>query len=205
MPQAGAPTFRMTLARSAGNLKLTIAILLDFASNVASSSSFHPAWAVYGIIWQYATKLSETYAQAQCVPATLARRRKRRRFNERELLDRLHHYEELLRQNNIAFDPIHSGAITEKARLDAESDHEMERQVPEPGRAGSVPSTTLGSEKSYGAKNFWHAMSRGFRDPENDSDSSHDYVRETEVKRAWDETIQKNDNLLFGSRDPTVD
>lgn len=30
-------------------------------------------------------------------------------------------------------------------------------------------------------------------------------MRETEVKRAWDETIQKNDNLLFGSRDPTVD
>lgn len=63
MPQAGAPTFRMTLARSAGNLKLTIAILLDFASNVASSSSFHPVWAAYGITWQYATKLSETYAQ----------------------------------------------------------------------------------------------------------------------------------------------
>lgn len=30
-------------------------------------------------------------------------------------------------------------------------------------------------------------------------------MRETEVKRAWEETIQKNDNLLFGSRDPTVD
>jgi hypothetical protein len=30
-------------------------------------------------------------------------------------------------------------------------------------------------------------------------------VRETEVKRAWEETVQKDDNLLFGSRDPTVD
>lgn len=86
------------------------------------------------------------------MPATLARRRKRRRFPERELLDRLHNYEELLRQNKISFDPIHSDAILGKARLDVESDHEMERLVPENGRADSVPSTTLGSEKSYGAK-----------------------------------------------------
>lgn len=91
-------------------------------------------------------------SQAQCVPATLTRRRKRRRFPERELLDRLHNYEELLRQNNISFDPIHNDRATENARLDAESDHEPERQEPETGRADSVPSTTVDSEKSYGAK-----------------------------------------------------
>lgn len=91
-------------------------------------------------------------SQAQCVPATLTRRRKRRRFPERELLDRLRNYEELLRQNNISFNPIHSDSITEKTWPDAESDHELKRQEPEPGRADSVPSTTLDSEKSYGAK-----------------------------------------------------
>jgi hypothetical protein len=58
----------------------------------------------------------------------------------------------LLRQNNISFDPIHSDTATEKIRLDAESDHELERQEPEPGRADSVPSTTLESETRYGAK-----------------------------------------------------
>ena len=94
------------------------------------------------------------------MPATLTRRRKRRRFPERELLDRLRNYEELLRQNNISFDPIHSDSITEKARADAESDHDLERQEPEPGRADSVPSTTLDSEKSYGAKYVLSSINR---------------------------------------------
>lgn len=30
-------------------------------------------------------------------------------------------------------------------------------------------------------------------------------MRETEVKRAWEETIHKDDNLMFGSRDSTID
>lgn len=39
-----------------------------------------------------------------------------------------------------------------------------------------------------------------FRDPGNDSDSSHDDVRETEVKKAWDQSFGSDDCLLFGSR-----
>jgi hypothetical protein len=46
-------------------------------------------------------------AGAQCISAALAPRQRRRRFPERELLDRLRHYEDLLRQNNIAFEPLH--------------------------------------------------------------------------------------------------
>ena len=47
-------------------------------------------------------------SQSTCVPAsTLASRQRRRRFPERELLDRLRHYESLLRQNNISFEPLH--------------------------------------------------------------------------------------------------
>jgi len=49
-------------------------------------------------------------ACAQCVPATLAPRQRRRRFPERELLERLRHYEGLLRQNNIKFEPLHAPA-----------------------------------------------------------------------------------------------
>ena len=48
-----------------------------------------------------------TKSGVQCVLASLAARQRRRRFPERELLDRLRHYEDLLRQNNIAFDPLH--------------------------------------------------------------------------------------------------
>lgn len=44
----------------------------------------------------------------QCVPAiALTTRQRRRRFPERELLERLQDYEKLLRQNDIDFEPLH--------------------------------------------------------------------------------------------------
>lgn len=44
--------------------------------------------------------------QVRCVPATQTRPR-RRRFPERELLDRLRMYEDLLHQNRVKFKPLH--------------------------------------------------------------------------------------------------
>jgi hypothetical protein len=50
----------------------------------------------------------------QCVPASLAPRR--RRFAERDLLQRLRYYEDVLRENNIAFEAMHTSvAIRDKA------------------------------------------------------------------------------------------
>ena len=49
---------------------------------------------------------------SQCVPAALIPRQRRRRFPERELLERLRQYEDLLRQHNIRFEPLHKGAST---------------------------------------------------------------------------------------------
>lgn len=47
-------------------------------------------------------------SSAQCVPAiNLGPRQRRRRFPERELLERLRRYEDLLRQNSIDFEPLH--------------------------------------------------------------------------------------------------
>lgn len=46
----------------------------------------------------------------QCVPIAAPRQR-RRRFPERELLERVRHLENLLRQNNIDFDPLHTSAV----------------------------------------------------------------------------------------------
>lgn len=43
---------------------------------------------------------------ARCVPATQTRPR-RKRFPERELLDRLRRYEALLRENRVKFEPLH--------------------------------------------------------------------------------------------------
>lgn len=47
-------------------------------------------------------------ASAQCVPAALTPRQRRRRFPERELLERLRRYESLLRENSINFEPLNS-------------------------------------------------------------------------------------------------
>lgn len=46
-------------------------------------------------------------AGISCVPASLVPRQRRRRFPERALLQRLRHYEDLLRQNNVEFQPLH--------------------------------------------------------------------------------------------------
>ena len=46
-------------------------------------------------------------AGVQCVPAAQGPRPRRRRFPERELLERLRRYEDLLRQNKIKYDHRH--------------------------------------------------------------------------------------------------
>jgi hypothetical protein len=55
-----------------------------------------------------------TKAGVQCLPAAATPRQRRRRFPERDLLDRLRHYEDLLRQNNIEFEPLHSTGASSK-------------------------------------------------------------------------------------------
>lgn len=61
-------------------------------------------------------------SDTQCVPATLTPRR--RRFQERVLLHRLRHYEGLLRQHNIDFEPLHPQAKQEPIVADVSRDHE---------------------------------------------------------------------------------
>jgi hypothetical protein len=103
--------------------------------------------------------------RAQCVPATLAQRRRRRRPPERELLERLRKYEDMLRQNNIVFEPLNKDSAREKESVNADSDHDSNDEHMETGEpdsndehmeAGepdsSAPSTTLKSEGSYEAK-----------------------------------------------------
>ncbi len=73
----------------------------------------------------------------QCVPAIFTPCvQRKRRFPERELLGRLRKYEDLLRQNNIQFEPLHKDV--------------------EPSESGapcpSPSSTSVKSEKIYEAK-----------------------------------------------------
>lgn len=120
-------------------------------------------------------------SRAQCVPATQVSRQRRRRFPERELLERLRRYEDLLLQNNIKFEPLHKESIAgkEPPNLKGDSDSDGER----PRRAEAEwpsPATTATSDRVRESKyatpriqamlhwlNFlrtiWDAMSQGVR------------------------------------------
>ena len=92
-------------------------------------------------------------SQAQCVPATLAQRRRRRRLPERVLLERLRTYEDLLRQNNIAFEPLHKGLIREGESPNAQSSYDSDNEHPDiVGTDSSAPSRPIKSERGNEAK-----------------------------------------------------
>ncbi|KAM0313199.1 hypothetical protein ACHAO8_005696 [Botrytis cinerea] len=137
-------------------------------------------------------------SRVQCIPATQFPRQRRRRFAERELLDRLRKYEDLLRQNNIKFEPLHKGS----PRTGSHNDSDDEQ--PKATASTSSPSSTTNPDKIHGVMNLWHAMSQEFREPDNISDSDDDDVRGGDVKRVWDQ-VSDNDNFLFGSRISNVD
>ncbi len=93
-----------------------------------------------------------TTSRVQCVPATQASRRRKRRFPERELLERIRKYEDLLRQNNIEFEPLHRVSAREESpnvKSGYDSGHEQPKLV---GTGRSPPLTTVNSEVVYEAK-----------------------------------------------------
>ena len=90
-------------------------------------------------------------SHAQCIPAgTLVRRQRRRRFPERELLDRLRHYEGLLQRGNIKFEPLHKDISTTKRTSHDSQDDEQLGSTASADQAS--PSTTIRSETAYEAK-----------------------------------------------------
>lgn len=79
-------------------------------------------------------------SRTQCVPATQMKRERKRRFPERELLERLRKYEDLLRRNGVGFEPLHK----EKEPKDRDWDDRQANTV----REWSSPAETLNSEKT---------------------------------------------------------
>ncbi|KAJ4319332.1 hypothetical protein N0V84_006417 [Fusarium piperis] len=135
--------------------------------------------------------------QARCVPATQTRPR-RRRFPERELLDRLRKYEDLLRQNRVKFEPLHKDPGSEEHECH-EDGYGLDHEQSEAARVDTPSSSaTAKSESTYEAKNIWQAMAQGSRDPNHD-------VREVVFRNAWDQTFSSDDNILFGSRQSSAD
>ncbi|GAB7341206.1 hypothetical protein MBLNU457_7493t1 [Dothideomycetes sp. NU457] len=59
----------------------------------------------------------------RCDP-TLATRQRRRRFAERDLLERLRHYESLLRSNEVPFEPLHPSAVNTTSSSDVDKSAE---------------------------------------------------------------------------------
>ncbi|CZR58747.1 related to C6 transcription factor [Phialocephala subalpina] len=141
-------------------------------------------------------------SHSQCVPATKnPSRQRKRRFPERELLERLRKYEDLLQQNNIKFQPLHKDAAGQKEFSSTQAgDESDDEQLEAVGQDGLSPSTVT-SERRYEPKNLWRALNSGSRDHDSDSDG----VREVAVLKGWGKLFGDNDHLLFGSPNTNVD
>ena len=105
---------------------------------------------------------------ATCVPATQPRRR-RRRFPERELLDRVRHYEDLLRRNNVRFEPLHKDV---KSPVESDDEQQTEAGIADSSSA-STPSQT---KSACGAKYRLYTPLRflGMADSEQESLAGHE-------------------------------
>ncbi|PYI31709.1 C6 zinc finger domain protein [Aspergillus indologenus CBS 114.80] len=130
-------------------------------------------------------------AGADCVLAT---RQRRRRFAERHLLERLRHYESLLRDNNIPFQPLHPSPddpTSPGEREPSSCRSELERP----------------SDAKPKAINLWHAMNQRAADAR-DSDPDHEAIQgglsqdvnQGVITTVWNRMYQRepNDYLLLG-------
>ncbi|KAK6064124.1 hypothetical protein SCUP234_13129 [Seiridium cupressi] len=145
-------------------------------------------------------------AGTQCVQATLVPRRRRRKFAEHELLDRIRTYERLLHQNNVKFEPLRKNPAqpqSSSAHANGGSDSEAElRDIDQSSDSKSVQSHGV-----HTPKDIWKAMRQEVAADDSGSDSSDDAVNVSALNRAWDQIFAnvKSDKLLFGSRETQVD
>ncbi|KAI0131913.1 hypothetical protein BJ170DRAFT_611687 [Xylariales sp. AK1849] len=145
-------------------------------------------------------------SRAECVPAPVTRRRPRRRFPEKDLLERLRRYEELLHHNNISFEPLLKDPAAEKTSPTAEgggyvSDDDHQPEATGIDSPSSSTATKADRALQYEAKNLWQAMNHGFRaDHDNKSNFSDDDVHEIVVKQAWNQACGDKVFLVLGSR-----
>ncbi|KAA8648069.1 uncharacterized protein ATNIH1004_003952 [Aspergillus tanneri] len=154
-------------------------------------------------------------AGVQCVPAVA--RPRRRRFPERELLERVRRYESLLREHHILFEPLHPSGVETPSQSDNGKDSDTITETT-PGLSAMGPHSSpseissVKCETSYEAKNFWDLMNQMTLDRVDEDKNnnlaiegdevnfSHNNARETVIKKTWDQVYQGNDqNFLFGS------
>ncbi|GLA02294.1 hypothetical protein AnigIFM60653_001697 [Aspergillus niger] len=136
-------------------------------------------------------------SDTQCIPATLTPRR--RRFQERVLLDRLRHYEALLRRHNIDFEPLHPQTKEEPVVANISGDCERLKTA-----RGQTP------VQSEAVPLAGHKPSEKTLEPE-DNDGARQDAQDDEVTNAWDHHVDPSeendhttDDLLFGQPQANV-
>jgi len=156
-----------------------------------------------------------TRTGSQCVPAFLTPRQRRRRFPERELLERLRHYENLLRQNHIKFEPLHPTAASKASPSEDGKGVNSPIDTPSDGAIEDVDvASATQAPVSAGPVSFWDAMKPTSREPKDDdaddvdenySDDSDGDMHEDSIKKAWNQFRDSHEHLLFGSRKANID
>ncbi|KAG8527919.1 uncharacterized protein KY384_006835 [Bacidia gigantensis] len=119
------------------------------------------------------------------------------KFPERELLERVRRYEDLLRRNNIAFEPLHRDTAGDKEPSAADSGQDSDLEHKETSKPDQA--SLLAPGKIIGNYDVKYVLLKNFRDPNNDGDSSDDDIREIAIKKAWERSLDSDDLLLFGS------
>ncbi|KAK3327036.1 hypothetical protein B0T19DRAFT_460069 [Cercophora scortea] len=110
-------------------------------------------------------------AGVHCVPANmLGPRPRRRRFPERELLDRLGHYESLLRQHNVRFEPLHPPDPNSVNAEHPGGDRASSGSVVSGNHSEVQGECSKEAGKSKDAVDLWQAISRVTLDPEDDEE-----------------------------------
>ncbi|KAL4737661.1 hypothetical protein BDV11DRAFT_216578 [Aspergillus similis] len=139
-------------------------------------------------------------SKAQCIPAGLLPRRRKRRFPERELLDRLRQYETLLRQNDIEFDPLHPEPGKESDGHQTLGSAEPEDR--DPTSRVSSSSRPKSSSDAYEAKDLWNAVNQTSPESDEEGTSSPAVLPQEVVKKVWDRGSEPVDPLFGGQNNP---
>nr|XP_036583300.1 C6 transcription factor [Colletotrichum truncatum]KAF6792276.1 C6 transcription factor [Colletotrichum truncatum] len=158
-------------------------------------------------------------ARVECrvIPPQPPRRRKKR-LQERDLVDRLKKYEVLLAENGVKFDPIatdlkasdrDSVHVDEGSNIDEVADLENDFEGLKTSPEGSTSPSVAGSRRSQSDKPFnkWFPFHKEFRASEELlRDSSEDEVDGSTIHHAFDKMYDNQDGFPFivGTRNASV-
>ncbi|KAG8166931.1 hypothetical protein KVR01_002620 [Diaporthe batatas] len=154
--------------------------------------------------------------KVECEPA-LAPRQRRRRFPERELLDRVRRYEEILRKNNLSFEPLHPDDDSNNYRSNnSETPATCASSSAQHASPASLVDLQKGTRSDTPAVDIWDAIRRKqriFNGQERthngvslDSDAGEEddddvIMANVAAERVWDRTYhdENHDEFLFGA------